>query len=193
MATNSIVPIPNSDNSNLTNLERRKQARLEMVKYAGAGKFMRLLHSPFIRKGILPSGLLGHSVIDLVNILSDTEQEPRQFWNDTKKRITRDDPQLSDRIRQLKFRNWSDGKMRLSDALDAGDLVIVIFELHTPSSNELRNKIADVFRRYDNQFNSRIISELENNQGWAATRNKLDMIEAGLTDIPNSELQWWQK
>lgn len=184
MSELSIIPSPNLDN-----LQRREIARNELAKVEGLGKFMYLLHCPHVRKGVLPDGTIAHSAIDLINILSDTDNEPRKFWNDTKGRLIKDDPDMSEKIGHIPLPLWNDtkGRFRAGDVLTTSGMVILIFELHTNTSNELRHAIANMFDRYASQYHDQILYELEREVGWAGTRIRLEMqsiYEEGDYDNP---------
>lgn len=180
-------------------MERQELARADIARVSGIGKFMSLLHSPYIRRSMIDDQPV-HSIVDLVTVLYDPkksnakhEQEPRQFWSGAKARIVRTDPQLSEKILQLKLPAWTDGKRYLTDVADAGTLVVIIFELHTTTSNLIRHEIADIFNKYDRGDYNQIIKELDRTSGWAARRNQIAMNEGGCSVVLDRELEWWQR
>lgn len=181
-----------SENNNtlmLASLQRREIARAEIAGLADIGKFMYLLHSPFVRKAALENDLVGHSAIDVINILADSKNEPRKLWNNTKTRLIKQDKDMSEKIRHISLPLWDDrnNRYRATDALTSSGLVILIFELHSPLSNEIRHAIANVFDRYAAQYHQQIINELERKIGWAGTAIRLEMqsiYEEGDYDNP---------
>lgn len=179
----------NNDSTKLASLQRRDIARAEMAQLADIGKFMYLLHSRYVRKAPLEDNLIAHSAIDIINILTDSKNEPRKLWGNTKTRLLRDDKDMSEKIRHISLPLWDDknNRYRATDALTSSGLVILIFELHSPLSNLIRHTIANVFDRYASQYHEQIISELEREVGWAGTAIRLEMqsiYEEGDYDNP---------
>jgi hypothetical protein len=160
-------------------MQRREIARAEMAQFEGLGKFMYLLHSPYVRKLRLPDKTVVHSAIDVIGILSDSENEPRKLWNDTKKRLLKQDEDMSEKIGHIALPLWNDTKKRLrpTDVMTSSGLVILVFELHTKTSNKVRHGIAGVFDRYASEHHEAILAELERTTGWAGTRIRLEMQE----------------
>lgn len=181
--TNLSIPKPQF----LSNLERREIARAEMATWQGDGKLMYLFHSLHIRHIPISDKLTYHSAIDVINVLWDMKHEdaikkgvdfePRQVWNNVKKRLLRDDPGLSEFLGQASFSLWNNPKRlaRGSDTLTSGGVVGLIFELHSPLSNEIRHAIMRLFERYPRQYYDTIIAEMERDYSWAGTRNHLEI------------------
>lgn len=71
--------------------------------------------------------------------------------------------------------------------LTTGGLVILMFELHSPLSNDIRNGIAKMYDRYPSQYHGQMILELERDIGRAGTIIRLEMesiYEPGDYDNP---------
>jgi hypothetical protein len=65
------------------------------------------------------------SIIDIVEILSESER-PRKYWSDLKKKLLQEGfEQLSEKIGQLKMES-SDGKKYLTDVADVKTLLRII-------------------------------------------------------------------
>lgn len=173
----SITPNLISDN-----LERRKLARAEMEQFASIGKFRYLLRSPYVRHEILPSGFLGHAAIDIMTILSESEDEPRSEWRDTKRRLKKRRPELWENIPQLKIPSWRDTKRYPVDMLDASDLVAVIYAVNSRLAFQIQDEIGSLFRRYDNADVGTILLELTKEAGWAGTAIHLQLKDTYAPD-----------
>ena len=168
---------------------RCEQTRTEMASCAGIGAFRVLLRSAHVRKTRAENGEQVYSAIDLVNVLADSKNEPRKLWNDTKKRLVRDDPNMSDEIGHIKFPLWNDTKKRLraSDSLTWHGAMILVFELHSELSNYLRHAIVEEWRKYPSEYIDDIMAELGRDVGWAGTAIRLQMqsiYEEGDYDNP---------
>lgn len=184
MSELSITPSPNLDN-----LQRREITRLAMEQVEGLGKFKALLESPHVRRVVLPDGKIAHSVIDVINILSDTTVDPRFQWRDLKERLTDDDKDIGDFISHIPLPLWNDkyGRKRAGDVMTTSGLVILIFELHSKLSNQIRHSIAKMYDLYPSEYHDQILYELEREVGWAGTRIRLEMqsiYEEGDYDNP---------
>lgn len=179
MSTNPLsIPTPFF----LSNSERRELARDEMQPYADSGLFRYLLHTPYIRHVIQPDGLMLHSTVDSVNILWDikrknaaTDFDPRIQWQNTKRLLKRDDPQLYSTTIQLKLPSWTDGKLYQTDMISTGWFFFLLVGIRSELSNRIRAAFAEELNRYDREHHVAIIMELERHTGWAGTRNRLIM------------------
>lgn len=157
------------------NIERRELARVEMQQYADIGKFRYLLRCDFVRHAMLPTGFLGHAAIDVMGILSESEDEPRSEWRDTKRRLKKNRPELWENLPQLKVPSWADGKLYSVDMLDASDLVAVVYAVRSRLAFQIQDEIGSLFRKYDNQNAGNMLQELTRETGWAGTMNRLAM------------------
>lgn len=63
------------------------------------------------------------SVIDIVGILSGSDR-PRKYWSDLKTTLKKENPEMSEKIGQLKMMA-PDGKYRLTDVLDGDGIVLL--------------------------------------------------------------------
>lgn len=168
--------------SNLSNLERRDLARLELAQYENIGKFRYITRSPHVRHIILSNGNSGHSTVDVMNIVYEakhddaaTDFEPRIAWRNYKNRLKKSDVQLCQKLAQLKIPSWEDGKKYPTDIVDTGWLFFLLVGMHTPITNEIRAAFADELNKYDREHHAAIISELDRETGWAGTAIHLQL------------------
>lgn len=172
MSTDSLsVPKP----FYLSNLERRELARAEMASYADSGLFRYLLHSPYIRHVIRPTGLMLHAIQDVIVITSDSDNDPAAYWRDLKKRLKRDDPLLCENFAELRLPSWINGKFYKTDMVDTGWLFFLLIGIREEVSNRIRSAFAEDLNKVDRKYHAAIIAELERETGWAGTRNRLLM------------------
>ena len=83
------------------------------------------------------------SVIDVVEILSDTSN-PRDYWFKMKKRFkTEDGLELSTICRQMKMKA-TDGKMRDTDVADTQSLLRIIQSIPSPKAEPFKQWLAKV-------------------------------------------------
>ncbi len=181
------IIIPNL--SNLSNLDRRNLARLELEQYASVGKFRYLTRSPYIRHVVMDNGNTAHSIIDVFNVVyttshkdADIDFDPSKIWNNAKKQLVKTDIQLSQKIGKLKFPSWKDSKLYPTDILDTGWLFFLLVEMHTPITNDIRAAFADELNKYDREHHAAIISELDRETGWAGTAIHLQLKDTYAPD-----------
>lgn len=161
----------------LNNLQRRELAHKEMQSYSDSGLFRYLLHSQHIRHAILPDGTVGHSIIDILDILNDITTNPRRYWSDMKRRLLREDNELYEQIVQLKLPSQTDGKHYQTDVINTGWLFFLLTGIRSPITDRIRSAFAADLNRFDRQHHAAIISELDREIGWAGTETKLLMAE----------------
>lgn len=83
------------------------------------------------------------SVIDVVEILTDSSN-PRDYWFKMKKRVkTEDGLELSTNCRQLKMKA-SDGKLRETDVADSQSLLRIIQSIPSPKAEPFKQWLAKV-------------------------------------------------
>lgn len=87
-------------------------------------------------------GVTMYSLIDICATITGTKAA-RQYWLDTKRRLTTDGFQLSEKILQLKMQA-PDGKMRLTDAADAETCLRVVQSIPSPKAEPIRQWLAKV-------------------------------------------------
>lgn len=176
---------------NADSKERRELARAGMAAYNAVGMFHYILDCPYVRHD--QAGEL-YSIVDFVNVFSDSEQEPRKVWNDMKARVLLEIPDASERIRHILMGEWGGSKRRQkTDMTDRGAMLTILQEMHTPLSKILRQAMNDMLVKYDPKDRDKIILEMGRSSGWAATRNHIAMIEAECSYVQDSELEWWQR
>lgn len=161
------------------NESRRIQARAEMCLRSGIGAIKYLANSEFVRKGYLSDGRKGYSAVDLINVLAESQNEPRNIWDKTKARLIRDDKDMSQEMGHISLPLWDDkyGRSRATDALTWHGVKILIFELHSELSNRLRHEILREWEHHSDEHREAIFAELDRESGWAGTLNRLLMAE----------------
>lgn len=125
--------------------QKRNLARKVMSELAGRDKAIVVINPDFVRQQIATfdeGSKTYYSIVDVIAILGDSENDPRKYWNDHKKRILKLDPQLSDSIRRLKL-TAEDGKERATDVAPLTDCLVITSFLQTPTSVALMRAIFD--------------------------------------------------
>jgi hypothetical protein len=83
------------------------------------------------------------SVIDVVGILTETEN-PRRYWSDLKRKLVAEGyGEVYEKIVQLKM-EAPDGKMRVTDASDTTTLLRIIQSVSSPKADPLKRWLAEV-------------------------------------------------
>jgi DNA-damage-inducible protein D len=83
------------------------------------------------------------SVIDVIAILTDTEN-PRRYWSDLKRKLVAEGyNEVYEKIVQLKM-EAPDGKMRVTDAGDTTTLLRIIQSVPSPRADPLKRWLAEV-------------------------------------------------
>ena len=81
------------------------------------------------------------SVIDIIEILTDTDN-PSRYWQDLKRKSTKTDGQLYDFIVKLKFLA-PDNKMRPTDCANTDGIFRIIMSVPSPKAEPLRMWLAE--------------------------------------------------
>lgn len=89
------------------------------------------------------NGIALYSLVNIVEQFSDTEDEARNYWKDTKKRLKRDGFELWENITQLKLLA-RDGKLRSTDVADAETCLRIIQSIPSPKAEPVRQWLAKV-------------------------------------------------
>jgi hypothetical protein len=84
------------------------------------------------------------SVIDVIEVLTGTDR-PRKYWNDLKKKLFKEESELSEKIGQLKMLS-EDGKMRLTDVADTEQLFRLIQSIPSKKAEPFKLWLAQVGR-----------------------------------------------
>lgn len=82
------------------------------------------------------------SVIDVVGILSESEN-PKRYWSDLKIKLKEESWQPYENIVRLKL-PATDGKMRLTDAADAEQMLRIIQSIPSPNAEPFKIWLAKV-------------------------------------------------
>jgi len=82
------------------------------------------------------------SVIDIIGVLAGTDR-PRKYWNDLKKKLSKEGSQLSEKIGQLKMES-ADGKNYKTDVADAEQLFRLIQSIPSPKVEPFKLWLAQV-------------------------------------------------
>jgi hypothetical protein len=76
------------------------------------------------------------SFIDVIEILTVTDR-PRKYWNDLKAKLKKERNELSEKIGQLNMAA-EDGKMRMTDVADSGQLFRLIQSILSPKAEPFK-------------------------------------------------------
>ena len=87
------------------------------------------------------------SIVDVVGALTDSPdyQTGRKYWNKLKQRLHEEGSELVTNCHQLKM-PAADGKMRLTDAADTGQLLRIIQSIPSPKAEPFKLWLAQVGR-----------------------------------------------
>lgn len=179
-----------TENSQLLVAHRREVARATINAAKGTDKLWYLVNGLYVRHDVDNTEKV-YSIIDGVDIFTDTKGDPRQFWNDKKQALIGSNTELSENIRRFKL-IAPDGKRRLTDVASLWGLLAIINELRTPASYDLINAIfKGVAGGVDNAMLRYRAMNIESGSEWGAN----DVHERmRFLDKPTDEgLQWWQK
>lgn len=158
-------------------------------KYIGLDLFAAMLGDLRLRPQIINYRIFA-SLISLNEIFGDANYNPRQAWLDTKKRVLRLRPQLSENFLQLKMLA-TDGKFRKTEAADLATCVKVIFSMQTPTAIQFQDMIADrIAGIAEAELNYRILNIAKGSE-WSADSIHEQMKQ--LKPVPDSELKYWEK
>ena len=82
------------------------------------------------------------SIIDVIEVLTGSDR-PRKYWNDLKNRLKKEGSELSENIGQLKM-PAPDGKQRLTDVADTGQLFRLIQSIPSPKAEPFKLWLAQI-------------------------------------------------
>ena len=82
------------------------------------------------------------SIIDVIEVLTGSDR-PRKYWNDLKNRLKKEGSELSENIGQLKM-PAPDGKQRLTDLADTGQLFRLIQSIPSPKAEPFKLWLAQI-------------------------------------------------
>jgi hypothetical protein len=135
----------------LNNFQRRTLARAEMAHYSGKEKLRYLLFSPLVRHFRMSDGKLRHSLLDELNIISESENEPRIVLQQLKSRLKKRDNKLYQKMIQVKLPSWEDHKRYKVEVISGGWLLALIMGhlYHTPIGEQIRDAFAEDFDEYE--------------------------------------------
>ncbi len=190
---------PNSEHKQLIipdHMAIRAMARNELASVEDIGIWHYLTQSQFVRHSylsvmdnvtMLPANIVGHSVLDVINILSDSEDSLSNIWRNAYSYLQKDNSELRENIWQLKLPSWANGKLYKTAVVTDGWLFNLVYALRTPLAMRFRSAWANGIDKYPQQYHKQIIAELGRKIGWAGTRNRLEMqsiYEPGDYDNP---------
>ena len=130
------------------------------------------------------------SVVDVIYALTESSR-PRKYWNDLKFKLKDEGSQLSEKIGQLKMQS-KDGKMYLTDTLDAEGIFRLIESVPSPKAEPFKLWLAKLGKeRIDEIFDPSIALEraieIYRTKGydeqWIAKRIKALQERKQLTDV----------
>lgn len=129
------------------------------------------------------------SIIDVIAILTESDN-PRRYWSDLKRKLTKEGSQLYDKIVQLKL-PASDGKSYLTDVADTQQLFRLIQSIPSPKAEPFKLWMAQVAKERLDQLQDpeRSIEQamldykrLGYSDNWINQRLKSIEIRKDLTD-----------
>ena len=129
------------------------------------------------------------SIIDVIEVLTDSDN-PRRYWSDLKRKLTKEGSQLYAKIVQLKL-PAEDGKMRLTDVADTEQLFRLIQSIPSPKAEPFKLWMAQVAKERLDQMQDPELSieqamldykRLGYSDSWINQRLKSIEIRKDLTD-----------
>lgn len=82
------------------------------------------------------------SIIDVIDVLTETDRA-RKYWSDLKLKLKKEGSEVSEKIGQLKMQA-PDGKMRLTDVADTGQLFRLIQSIPSPKAEPFKLWLAQI-------------------------------------------------
>lgn len=130
-----------------------------------------LVYNGSIRR-VEVEGKTYYSLVDFVGVFADSEQDARQYWNDIKKAMVKQDGfEVSENIRRFKLLA-KDGKLRATDCGEIVTIRRVLMSIHSEKAEPLRMWIAG--RKHDALLNYDHRNVIEG-RAWAADTIHLEM------------------
>lgn len=129
------------------------------------------------------------SIVDVIEVLTDSDN-PRRYWSDLKRKLTKEGSQLYAEIVQLKL-PAEDGKMRLTDVADTEQLFRLIQSIPSPKAEPFKLWMAQVAKERLDQMQDPELSieqamldykRLGYSDNWINQRLKSIEIRKDLTD-----------
>lgn len=171
-----------SDLRQIAVVTRRMDGRGSLTKAIGRDKIAILVMRPDLIRTAKPDLL---SLVDLMDIFSDTENDPRTYWKQHKRRVIGKDHELGHNITQLKLPSWKDKKLYQTDVAPLWACFKILARLDTETSNDFINTIFQgVARSVLDDFSAielnYRISNILNGAEWAADGIHRTMVTKGL-------------
>ena len=138
-------------------------------------------------------GVWFFSVIDIIEILTDSVN-PRDYWFKMKKRIrTEDGLELSTICRQLKM-EASDGKMRATDVTDTKTLLRIIQSVPSPKAEPLKQWLAKTGYERIQEIQDPEISLQRARENWQKLGRSEKWIDKRMTsqETRNKLTDYWK-
>lgn len=129
------------------------------------------------------------SIVDVIAVLTDSDN-PRRYWSDLKRKLTKEGSELYAKIVQLKL-PAEDGKMRLTDVADTEQLFRLIQSVPSPKAEPFKLWMAQVAKERLDQMQDPELSveqamldykRLGYSDNWINQRLKSIEIRKDLTD-----------
>lgn len=131
------------------------------------------------------------SVVDIVGVISESK-DSRKYWNKLKQRLKEEGNETVTNCHQLKMRA-ADGKMRMTDVADTGQLFRLIQSIPSPKAEPFKLWMAQVVReRLDEMQDPELTIDrammeykrLGYSDNWINQRLKSIEVRKDLTDEP---------
>lgn len=108
-----------------------------------------------------------YSLVDLMSIFGKNTSNPRRYWSDNKKSLLDGDPELYEKIVQLKARA-SDGKMYATDFAPRWVCLYIVLGMKNPAANALRKLAAKALDGMTKAAVKYRALNVDNGMEWAA-------------------------
>ena len=126
------------------------------------------------------------SIVDVISVLTDSA-DGRKYWNKLKQRLKEEGNETVTNCHQLKMRA-ADGKMRMTDVADTGQLFRLIQSIPSPKAEPFKLWMAQVVReRLDEMQDTELTIEYKRlgySDNWINQRLKSIEVRKDLTDEP---------
>ena len=127
------------------------------------------------------------SCVDWTYLFKPNTNNPRRYWSDQKRALLKTNPQLYERIVQLKL-PAADGKLYLTDLAPLPTLIFIGIRMRTPLGYEFAERVANVVGNMTEVAINYRISQIMAGSEWAADATRLMIGEDD--DPPKRESAW---
>ena len=122
------------------------------------------------------------SIVDVISVLTDSA-DGRKYWNKLKQRLKEEGNETVTNCHQLKMRA-ADGKMRMTDVADTGQLFRLIQSIPSPKAEPFKLWMAQVVRERLDEMQDPEYKRLGYSDNWINQRLKSIEVRKDLTDEP---------